>query len=65
MKNNIKIIADVIRLIMDEMNSDIQDSSIASNEDVLSMLMDLDIVAPIADKNNAIFTSIDGKIYIL
>lgn len=38
---------------------------LTSDEDVLNMLMELDVVTPITNSNNEVYTSNDGKIYSL
>lgn len=38
---------------------------VATNEEVLSMLMELDMVTPTADSNGKILTANNGSIYIL
>lgn len=36
-----------------------------TSEDILSMFMEMDLIQPIADENNVVFTDSDGKIFIL
>ena len=41
------------------------ESDIATDKDILNTMIKLDIVAPIADSNNKIYTSSDGKVFTL
>ena len=36
-----------------------------TSEDILDMFMEMDLIQPIADENNVVFTDSDGKIFIL
>ena len=41
------------------------DRRIPSEEDILDIMMEADVVQPMADENGAVFTDADGKIFIL
>jgi hypothetical protein len=43
----------------------LDESDIATDKDVLIAMTELDMVAPIADANNNIYTSSDGKVFTL
>ena len=43
----------------------LDESDIATDEDVLVAMTELNVVAPIADTNNKIYTSNDGKVFTL
>ena len=40
-------------------------SEIATDEEVLMMLSELDVITPIVNSNNEVYTSNDGKVYSL
>lgn len=70
MKNNIKIIADTIRLVMDTIKdsipkklSELKDDLI-TDEEVINMLATGDIITAITDINGDTFTDLNGDVIV-
>lgn len=51
--------------IVHRLSLKVDKSDIATDEDVLVAMTELDAVAPIADTNNKVYTSNDGKVFTL
>lgn len=51
--------------IVHRLSQKVDKSDIATDEDVLAMMTELDAVTPISDTNNKVYTSNDGKVFTL
>ena len=48
-----------------EVNNKIDKDKIATDDDILELLLELEYIIPISDNNNSVFTNKKGEIYIL